>query len=216
MAWNSKCLSSAWCVLPFILSKIPLRLCTISIQIPEIIWAGLSVICILKYLQTSSLPNIPNCNTAYQLPYLRFISLYLWIRRDQIFFHQTMSHHNSINNLLLFIYSIGLSCTTAHNTAPHVYIALGYIGINNFIICFHMSRAKPQLYKQCLAVSITSVQKGHILSTFPFRHPLIGKALYSRVFIVFIVFILQSPHVIVISICKGICKDGNQHWWINH
>ena len=43
MAWNSKRLSSAWCVLPFILSNNPLRLCTISIQIPKIIWASLSV-----------------------------------------------------------------------------------------------------------------------------------------------------------------------------
>ena len=44
MAWNSKRLSFDWCVLPFILSNNPLRLCTISIQIPEIIWADLSII----------------------------------------------------------------------------------------------------------------------------------------------------------------------------
>ena len=43
MAWNYKRLSPAWCILPFILSNNPLRLCTISIQIPEIIWAGLSI-----------------------------------------------------------------------------------------------------------------------------------------------------------------------------
>ena len=75
---------------------------------------------ILKYLQISSLPNIPNCNTTYQLPYLRFISLNLWIQRDQFF---------SIKPCLITIasatsswsYTIGLSCHTAHNTAPHVY-----------------------------------------------------------------------------------------------
>ena len=75
---------------------------------------------ILKYLQTQSHPNIPNCNIAYQLPYLRFISLYLWIRRDQIFFiipYLTIiaSATSSCS------YSIGFSCTTAHTTAPHVY-----------------------------------------------------------------------------------------------
>ena len=63
-----------------------------------------------------------------------------------------------------------------HN-APHVYTALGYTGVNNFMICVHMSITKPQLHKQCVAVSIRSVQKGHILSTFPFRHPLTSIAL---------------------------------------
>ena len=66
-------------------------------------------------------------------------------------------------------YTIGLSCTTARNTAPHVYNAWGYIGINNVMVLFHISIAKSQLYKQCLAVSTRSVQKGHMLSTFPFR-----------------------------------------------
>ena len=70
-----------------------------------------------------------------------------------------------------------MTCTTAHNTAPHVYTALEYARVNNFMIHFHMSIAKPQLHKQCLVVSIKSVQKGHTLSTFPFRHPLTGIAL---------------------------------------
>ena len=77
-------------------------------------------------------------------------------------------------------YTIGLSYTTAHNIAPRVYTAVGYTGVNNFMIHFHMPIAKPQLHKQCLAVSIRSVQKGHILSTFPFRHPLTGIALWTN------------------------------------
>ena len=49
MVWNSDCLNSACCILPFMLSKEPLRLCTIFVQILLIIWAGLCHI--LEYLQ---------------------------------------------------------------------------------------------------------------------------------------------------------------------
>mgnify|MGYP006957855608 CR=1 FL=1 len=54
-------------------------------------YLGRSFSHILKYLQTSSLPNIPNCNTTYQLPYLRFINLYLWIQRYKCLLDQTIS-----------------------------------------------------------------------------------------------------------------------------
>ena len=103
---------------------------------------------ILKYLQTLSLPNIPNCNITYQLSYLSFISLYLWIQRYQSF---------SIKPRLIAIasttsscsYTIGLPYTTTHNTTLHVYTARGYTSIDNVMICFHMSIAKPQLHEQC-------------------------------------------------------------------
>ena len=36
MAWNSTPCNSACCILLFMLSKEPLRLCTISVQIPKI------------------------------------------------------------------------------------------------------------------------------------------------------------------------------------
>ena len=117
-------------------------------------YLGKSFSHILKYLQTSSLPNIPNCNTTYQLPYLRFIRLYLWIQRDQFF---------SIKPCLITIafatsscsYTISISCTTTHNTTPHVYIARGYIGINNVMIHIH---AKPLFHTQWLEVRDNKVE----------------------------------------------------------
>ena len=57
-------------------SEIMHNLCPNSIN-----YSGRSFSHILKYLQTSSFPNIPICNTTYQLPYFRFIRLHLWIQR---------------------------------------------------------------------------------------------------------------------------------------
>ena len=91
---------------------------------------------ILEYLQTSCLPNTPNCDTTQQTPYFRFISIYLWIQRYNCFLHQTMSHSKSISTSS-FSYSIGLCCTTTHNTAPHVYTSQGYTVTNNVTILFH-------------------------------------------------------------------------------
>ena len=45
---------------------------------------------------------------------------------------------------------------------------------------FHLSISKPQLRKQFLVVSTRSIQKGHILSTLPFRWPLIGISLWTN------------------------------------
>ena len=64
-------------------------------------YLGRSLSLILKCLQTSSLPNIPICNTV---PIAMF-EVYQFVFVDSkgsIFFHQTISHHNSICNLLLF------------------------------------------------------------------------------------------------------------------
>ena len=48
------------------------------------------------------------------------------------------------------------------------------------MIHFHMSVAKPQLHKQCITVSIKFIQKGLILSTFPFCYPLTSIALWTN------------------------------------
>ena len=103
-------------------------------------YLGRSFSHILRYLQTLSLPNIRNCDTTYQLPYLRFIDLYLWIQRYQRFLH-----HNRLIAIASATspcsHTIGLFCTTAHNTAPHVYTAQGYTSINSAMIRFDISNA---------------------------------------------------------------------------
>ena len=112
-------------------------------------YLGRSFSYILEYLQTSNLSNIPNviltnCNVSG-------------------FLHQTMSHNNSICNIILFIYHwLIWYC-------PHVYTTSGYTNINNVTILFHISIARSQLHKQCLTISIRFVQKrANIVYIHPF------------------------------------------------
>ena len=82
-------------LLSFILSEEPLRLCTIFVQISYINYLGRSISHILEYLQTSSLPNIPICNTTYQLPYLRFMTLFVDSKVSMVFAsnHVSQQYH---------------------------------------------------------------------------------------------------------------------------
>ena len=138
----------------------PLRLCTIFVQILEMF--GQVFQSHFEIPSTLSLPNIPNCDTAYQLPYLRFVGLYLWIQR-----YQFGSLFFSIKPLLIAIaFAISFVHILVVYLVPLPIIPLpmythleNNIGINNVMICFHISIAKPQLHKHCLPIPIRFISE---------------------------------------------------------
>ena len=158
------------------LSKEPLRLCTYRDHKNDL---DKSFSHILEYLQLSSLPNIPNCDTTYQLPCFKFINLYLWIQVCIAFcIRPCLIARASTTSSCS--YTVGLSCITAHNIGPPWYTTQGYSSINNVTILFHISILKPQ-HNQWLAVSTRFIQKRHILYAFnPFHRPLIGIGLWTN------------------------------------
>ena len=82
MARNSNRFSTAHCILPFMLSKEPLRLCTISVQILGISWAGPLVTFwnIFKHWAFQIYQIVillTNCHISYLLCFL-WVKSYYW------------------------------------------------------------------------------------------------------------------------------------------
>ena len=112
-------------------------------------YSGNSLSHILKYFQRSSLTNC-----------------HIWGLLVSICGFKGIKTVSIKPLLSTYSYNIRWSCTTSHNTTPHVYIAQGCIGINNVMILFHISITKSKLHKQFLTISIRMTQKDHIFSTF--------------------------------------------------